>query len=92
MRGRKSPYVVLLTEKERNELNRWLRSTTMPAGLVRRARAILLVAEGKNLAETGRIVGMGRRMVRLRVSRFTAKRIEGLHDQPGRGKKPSFSP
>ena len=92
MRGRKSPYVVLLTEEERNKLNRWLRSSTMPAGLVRRARAILLVAEGKNFAETGRIVGMGRRLVRLWVSRFTAKRIEGLHDQPGRGKKPSFSP
>jgi len=72
MRGRKSPYVVLLTDQERNELNRWLRSTTMPAGLVRRARAILLVANGKNLAETGRIAGMGRRTVRLWVSRFTA--------------------
>ena len=92
MRGRKSPYVVLLTDEQRNELNRWLRSTTMPAGLVRRARAILLVANGKNLAETGRIAGMGRRMVRLWVSRFTVKRIEGLYDQPGRGKKPSFSP
>ena len=92
MRGRKSPYLVLLTDAERDALNRCLRSTTMPAGLVSRARAILLVAQGKNLAETGRIAGMGRRMVRLWVSRFTAKRIEGLCDQPGRGKKPSFSP
>lgn len=92
MRGRKSPYVVALTDKERNELNRWTRSTSMPSGLVRRAHAILLVSEGKSLAETARIVGVGRRIVRLWVSRFTEKRIEGLKDRPGRGRKPTFSP
>jgi len=41
MCGRKSPYVVALTDQERKELNRWTRSTTMPSGLVRRAHAIL---------------------------------------------------
>jgi putative transposase len=92
MRGRKSPYVVALTDQERNELNRWTRSLTMPSGLVRRAHAILLVSEGKSLTETGRIVGMGRRIVRLWVSRFAEKRIAGLKDKPGRGRKPTFSP
>lgn len=92
MRGRKSFYAVALTEEERKELERWVRSTSMPSGLVRRARAILLVSEGKSLAETGRIVGMGRRIVRRWVSRFTAKRLEGLKDKPGRGRKPSFPP
>jgi DNA-binding CsgD family transcriptional regulator len=92
MRGRKSPYVVALAEEEQNELRRWVRTTSMPSGLARRARAILLVSEGKNIAETGRIVGMGRRIVRSWVSRFIAKRIEGLKDKPGRGRKPSFSP
>ena len=92
MRGRKSPYVVALTEEERDELYRWIRSPKMQSGLVRRARAILLVSEGKCLSETGRIVGMGRRVVRLWVCRFNAKRIEGLKDKPGRGRKPTFSP
>lgn len=92
MRGRKSPYVVALTEEERNELKRWVRTTSMPSGLVRRARAILLVSEGKSLAETGRIVGMGRRIVRFWVSRFIEDRIRGLKDKPGRGRKPTFSP
>ena len=92
MRGRKSPYVVALTEEEQNELRRWVRTTSMPSGLARRARAILLVSEGKNIAETGRIVGVGRRIVRLWVSRFVEKRIEGLKDKPGRGRKPTFSP
>lgn len=92
MRGRKSPYVVALTEEEHRELSHWVRSPSRLAGLARRARAILLVSEGKSLAETGRIVGLGRRIVRLWVTRFTAKRIEGLKDKPGRGRKPSFHP
>lgn len=90
MRGRKSPYVVSLAEDERNELNRWIRTPSMPSGLVRRARAVLLVSEGKSLSEAGRMVGMGRRIVRLRVCRFNDKRIEGLRDKPGRGVSPFF--
>ena len=90
MRGWKTPYVVVLTEEERNELNRWVRSTSMPAGLVRRARTILLVSEGKSLAETGHIVGMGGRIVRHWICWFIAKRIEGLKDEAGRDRKPSF--
>ena len=92
MRGRKSPHVIALAEDERNELNRWLRSPTVPSGLVRRARAVLLVAEGKTLTEVGRMVGMGRRIVRLWVCRFNAQRLEGLKDKPGRGRKPVFPP
>ena len=92
MPGRKSPHAVTLTEEERNELNRWMRCPKMRSGLVRRARAVLLVCEGKSLSETGRMVGMGRRLVRLWVCRFNAKRIEGLKDKPGRGRKPAFSP
>lgn len=92
MRGRKSPYVVSLVENERNELNRWIRTPSMPSGLVRRARAVLLVSEGKSLSEAGRMVGMGRRIVRLWVCRFNDKRIEGLRDKPGRGRKPIFPP
>ena len=92
MRGRKSPNVVALTEEERSELNRWIRSPTMRSGLVRRARAVLLVSEGKSLSEVGRMVGMGRRIVRLWVSRFNGQRIEGLKDKAGRGRKPTFSP
>jgi hypothetical protein len=47
MHGRKSPNVVALTEQERSELNRWVRCPSMPSGLVRRTRAVLLVSEGK---------------------------------------------
>jgi transposase len=92
MRGRKSPQIVAHTEEEHYELRRWVRTANMPSGLVRRARAILLVFEGMSITETGRIVGMGRRIVRFWVSRFTTKGIEGLKDKPGRGRKPPSSP
>ena len=75
MCGRKSPHVVALTDQERNELNRWTPSISVPSGLVRRAHVILLVSEDKSLAETAQILGVDRRIVRLWVSRFTEKRI-----------------
>ncbi len=92
MRGRKSPLVVHLTDEEQDELTRWLRTTTMPAGKVRRARAVLLVSEGRTLAETARLVGYTRKIVRRWVSRFLAERLKGLNDKDGRGGKPVFPP
>jgi hypothetical protein len=92
MRGRKSPLVVILTVAERQELERWLRSTTLPAGLVRRARAVLLVAEGHSLSETAQLIGFSRKIVRRWVARFLKKRLDGLEDKSGRGRKPVFSP
>lgn len=92
MRGRKSPLVVTLTSAERDELQTWLRNRNMRAGMVRRARAVLLVASGKSLSETARIVGLTRKMVRQWVSRFIKKRLHGLGDKSGRGRKPVFPP
>lgn len=88
MRGRKSPLVVTLTEAERHELERWLRNRNMRAGLVRRARAVLMVAEGKSLSETAQVVGLTRKIVRQWVSRFIKKGIDGLGDKGRRGRKP----
>ena len=46
MRGRKTALRVILTEKERNELLRLSRSTSCASGLVKRSKAVLLVADG----------------------------------------------
>jgi hypothetical protein len=92
MRGQKTSLIVLLTSEERSELERWVRSSTMPAGRVRRARAILLVSEGVPLVETGRRVGLAERHVRKWVKRFLNSRLAGLDDLPRPGRRPSFSP
>ena len=92
MRGRRTSLCVVLTPEKRNELERRLRCTTTPAGLARRSRVILGVAEGLALVEVARLVGMTEKHVRKWNTRFLESRLEGLHDRPGRGRKPVFSP
>jgi len=92
MRGRKTSLRVLLTMEERDELSRRLRCTTTRAGLARRCRAILGVADGLPLVEVARLVGMTEKHVRKWTTRFLESRLQGLHDRPGRGRKPVFSP
>ena len=92
MRGRKTSLLVVLTEEERGQLLRWSRSTSLSAGLVTRAQAILLVAGGMPISHTSRSVRLTERHVRQWVRRFVDRRLDGLYDLPGRGRKPSFSP
>jgi len=51
MIGRRTSLRVNLTSEERNELDRRLRCTTTAAGLARRSRAILGVADGLPLSD-----------------------------------------
>lgn len=91
-RGRKSSVIVSLSVAQRQELEHWSRSTTMPAGEARRARMVLLRADGHSISEVARRVGVQRRVVYTWLRRFLATRLEGLHDKPGRGRKGFFSP
>ena len=84
--------MVVLTEAERSQLLRWSRSTSLPAGLVTRAQAIVLFADGLPISHTAQAVGLTPQHVRQWIQRFLQKRLDGLHDLPGRGRKPSFSP
>lgn len=92
MRGRKSALVILLTDEERDELEHWSRSTSLSAGLVLRAKAVLHVSRGMPLKHTGKMVGLTERHVRKWITRFKEQRLQGLRDKEGRGRKPTFSP
>ena len=92
MQGRKTALVVLLTDQEHQQLAAWVRSTTMPVGLVKRAHAVLLVAQGMPLKHTAAKVGLTQRHVRAWITRFIMQGMAGLKDREGRGRKPSFSP
>ena len=45
-RGRKTSLTIHLTPAERRTLLAWQRATTIPAGLARRGRIILLLSDG----------------------------------------------
>jgi winged helix-turn helix protein len=91
-RGRKSSIRLVLSPEERTTLEHWQRSPTMPAGLVRRGRIILLLADGYSHTQVARLVPVQRTVVRKWARRFLAQRLEGLSDAPGRGAKGVFPP
>ena len=80
---------VVLTEEERKSLERIVRAPTSALRAVRRARVVLLAADGWT---NGRIVErleMGVNTVGRWRKRFVAEGVNGLgRDRPGRGRKP----
>ena len=91
-RGRTSSIRIVLSPEERTTLEHWQRSTTMAAGLVRRGRIILLLADGHSHSQVARAMPVQRTVVRKWARRFLAQRLDGLSDAPGRGAKGGFSP
>lgn len=92
MRGRRSPFVIELTDLERRTLEQIVRCTTAPAGEVQRARVILKFAAGETISTIARQLEMPRCSARKWVKRFCKHRLKGLHDLPRTGRPPVFSP
>jgi transposase-like protein len=86
-RGRKTSLTLHLTPAERRTLRAWQQATTIPAGLARRGRILLLLADGMTITDMATIVGVSRHFVYKWVQRFLAEGIEGLADKPGRGRR-----
>jgi transposase len=86
-RGRKTHLTITLTAEERRTLRAWQRSTTIRSGLLRRARMILLLADGMTITDIAAMVGISRRFVYKWAQRFLEQRVEGLIDKPGRGSR-----
>lgn len=90
--GRKTSLVVTVTPEEREKLESWQRSTTISSGLAKRGRIILLLADGYFVTDAARFIRTERKFVYKWAYRFQKHRIDGLPDQPGRGRKPAFPP
>ena len=91
-RGRKTSLTITLTPEERQTLLAWQRSTTIRSGLLRRARLILLIADGVPITAIAAMVGISRRFVYTWAQRFLEQGVEGLADKPGRGRVPRQAP
>ena len=81
-RGRTTALTIRLTPAQRQTLLAWERSTTIPAGLARRARMVLLLTEGMTITDIATTVGISRRFIYKWVQRFLEEGLEGLHDKP----------
>jgi hypothetical protein len=86
-RGRRTSFTIRLTPAERLTLLGWQRATTVPAGLARRARLLLLVADGLTITEAAATVGLSRRHTYKWLQRFGQEGLEGLAEKPGRGRR-----
>ena len=64
----------------------------MAAGLVRRGRMILLLADRHSPSQVAQTVGVQRAVVRQWARRFLAQCLAGVGDAPGRGAKGGFPP
>src|SRR6202049_2570592 len=74
-----------LAPSERRELRDRLRSRTLPAEDVRRARLILLLAEGKHYLRIRHVLGCNPNYISRWKGRFEAERLAGLYSHhPGR--------
>jgi hypothetical protein len=92
MRGRKKSFSLQLTDPQRVELQRWQRTSTLPAALVRRARLILLLDQGQPVGAAAATAGLAPKNARKWVRRFLAHGLAGLTDQQRSGRPPVFSP
>jgi CRP-like cAMP-binding protein len=86
-RGRTTSFTIRLTPAERQTLQVWQRATTISAGLARRARIILLLADGVTITDIAATVGLSRRHTYKWIQRFVQERLVGLEDKPRRGRR-----
>jgi transposase len=73
--------------EQREELESWAQSRTLPAGDVIRARIVLALADGLSYREVERKLGASSATIALWKSRFECSGIEGLRGQH-KGSKP----
>jgi transposase len=78
--------VLGLRDGDRETLSAWTRASTMKAGLVQRARIVLLAADGVSHTEIAERLGISRTTVVMWRSRYQRSGLAGLTDAPRSGR------
>src|SRR6188472_4648616 len=76
---------VVLTDEERDTLQRWARRPKSAQALAQRCRIVLGCAAGKSNKEVATELGVSQQMVCKWRRRFVADRLDGLADEPRPG-------
>src|SRR3990167_8291779 len=80
--------LIKLTESEVKTLTRWSRGRRTPTRLMKRAKIVLMAAEGEQNKTIAEVLGIDRRQVSRWRRRFIQKRLAGIEkDAPRGGRK-----
>ena len=88
--ARKSPYKIILTKQEREELERRANRYTLPYCTVTRAKMMLLAQQGLSNDQIADRLSTRREIVSRWRKRFFEKRLAGLEDCPRPGRPRIF--
>ena len=78
--------VVVVSDEEREVLERWARRPTSAQALAFRCRVVLAAAEGRSSSEIAEELGCNLSTVGKWRGRFARRGLDGLHDEPRPGK------
>jgi transposase len=81
---------VVLSDEEREVLERWARRPTSAQALALRCRIVLAAAEGEPSKQIAASLGCTRSTVGRWRGRFAERGLDGLHDEPRPGKPRSI--
>ena len=81
---------VVLSDAEREVLERWARRPTSAQALALRARIVLAAANGERSKDIAAELGCSKSTVGRWRGRFASRGLDGLHDEPRPGKPRSI--
>lgn len=91
MRTGRPKETIILSQQEEEQLTSLVRSLSLPYGLARRARVVLLAAEGATNREIAEKVGLSAQSVCKWRQRYLKDGLSGLHDELRAGRPRSIS-
>jgi transposase len=89
--GRPKTFQITLTHAQREELEVFSRSRSLPHGLVRRANIILLAGQGLSNTAIAAQLGVSNPTVAHWCKRYLAHGIDGLYDLPSGGRPRTYN-